>query len=153
MSPKKVGLPLGTGSPEKARSIVSVVFTPTRRVIHPSFTTGPGFQNRAQPFAPNLLSPVAYPIHLVTSSVCRSRWPDKRLQIQNTAVSQPPLVQQIEGIENWGATTEKQFVEDAPAFRAQADNFAVDHCVLYFQLGEIFPQALETFVRVSLPRD
>jgi hypothetical protein len=34
---KKVGLPLGTGSPEKARSIVSVVFTPTRGVIHPSF--------------------------------------------------------------------------------------------------------------------
>src|SRR3984893_10118065 len=30
-------LPLGTGSPEKARSIVSVVFTPTRGVIHPSF--------------------------------------------------------------------------------------------------------------------
>src|ERR1700693_4449468 len=37
MAPKKVGLPLGTGSPEKARSIVSVVFTPTRGVIHPSF--------------------------------------------------------------------------------------------------------------------
>ena len=34
---KKVGLPLGTGGPEKARSIVSVVFTPTRGVIHPSF--------------------------------------------------------------------------------------------------------------------
>ena len=37
LSGKKVGLPLGTGSPEKARSIVSVVFTPTRGVIHPSF--------------------------------------------------------------------------------------------------------------------
>ncbi len=37
MAPKKVGLPLGTWSPEKARSIVSVVFTPTRGVIHPSF--------------------------------------------------------------------------------------------------------------------
>src|ERR1700684_2358523 len=36
ISPKKVGLPLGTGSPEKARSIVSVVFTPTRGGIHPS---------------------------------------------------------------------------------------------------------------------
>jgi hypothetical protein len=34
---QKVGLPLGTGSPEKARSVVSVVFTPTRGVIHPSF--------------------------------------------------------------------------------------------------------------------
>jgi hypothetical protein len=34
---KKVGPPLGTGSPEKARSVVSVVFTPTRGVIHPSF--------------------------------------------------------------------------------------------------------------------
>ncbi len=33
---KKVGLPLGTGSPEKARSIASVVFTPARGVIHPA---------------------------------------------------------------------------------------------------------------------
>ena len=62
-------------------------------------------------------------------------------------------VQQIEGVENWGAATEEKFIEDAPAFRVQADQFAVDHRILYFQLGEIFPQALETFVRVSLPRD
>jgi hypothetical protein len=37
MSGKKVGFPLGTGNPEKARSIASVVFTPARGVIHPRF--------------------------------------------------------------------------------------------------------------------
>ncbi len=36
-APKKWGSRLGPGSPEKAHSIVSVVFTPTRGVIHPSF--------------------------------------------------------------------------------------------------------------------
>jgi len=34
---KKVGPLLGNKSPGVARSIVSVVFTPTRGVIHPSF--------------------------------------------------------------------------------------------------------------------
>jgi hypothetical protein len=34
---KKMGPPLGTGSPERRVSVASVVFTPARGVIHPSF--------------------------------------------------------------------------------------------------------------------
>src|SRR5277367_2699525 len=34
---KKLGLPLGTGSPGRRVSDASVVFTPARGVIHPSF--------------------------------------------------------------------------------------------------------------------
>jgi hypothetical protein len=30
-------------------------------------------------------------------------------------------VQQIEGVENWGAATEEKFIEDAPAFHIQAN--------------------------------
>jgi hypothetical protein len=62
-------------------------------------------------------------------------------------------VQQIEGVENWGATTEQQFVKDTPAFRVQANKFAVDHRVLYFQLGEIVTQVLKTLVRIPFARD
>jgi hypothetical protein len=74
---------------------------------------------------------------------------DKRKLPQIAAVQ----VQQIERVKCWTATTKKQFVEDTPAFRIQADEFAINHCVLHFQLCEIVAQVLETFVRVSLPRD
>src|ERR1700686_3718414 len=55
-----MGLPLGAGSPEKARSIVSVVFTPTRGVIHPSFPLR-GRWNELQKMASKPLPPHSPP--------------------------------------------------------------------------------------------
>ena len=52
---------------------------------------------------------------------------------------------QIKRIENWKATVEKKFVENAAAFGVQADNLAVDDCVLHLQLGQVVLQILENF--------
>src|ERR1700681_3297129 len=80
-SPKKEGLPLGTGSPEKARSIVSVVFTPTRGVIHPSFPLR-GRRERLQKMASKRLPPRSPPFtfrHV------------KRAYIPSNAIGRPSL--------------------------------------------------------------
>ena len=39
------------------------------------------------------------------------------------------------------------------AFLIEAHDLAVDHRILYFQLGEIVAEILKTFVRVSLAGD
>jgi hypothetical protein len=62
-------------------------------------------------------------------------------------------VEQIKRVKGWAPTAEKKFVEDAPAFRIQAHQFAVDHRVLHLQLREIVAEVLKTFVRVPLARD
>jgi hypothetical protein len=60
-SNKKVGFPLGTGNPEKARSIASVVFTPARGVIHSSFPLREAGGNDLQKMASKPLPPHSPP--------------------------------------------------------------------------------------------
>jgi len=37
--------------------------------------------------------------------------------------------------------------------RYDTRDYLVDHRVLYFQLGEIFPKVAKTFIRISFTRD
>lgn len=56
----------------------------------------------------------------------------RQRQEDDLRVSGHGTCQQIKCVEDWGATAEEKFVEDAAAFGIQTDKFTVDHRVLDF---------------------
>jgi hypothetical protein len=62
-------------------------------------------------------------------------------------------VKKIERVKGWAATPEKQFVENTPAFRIQANEFAVDDRIPHLQFGKVGPKFIKTFVRVPPTRN
>ncbi len=63
---------------------------------------------------------------------------NRRFAFEQRKISQVAVVQiqQIEGVEDWATSAKEKFVEYAPTFRVQTNEFAIEDSVLDLEFAE-----------------